>query len=149
MTVSLSSFAQTDTSEVQKLRHYKQMYKEGLIDSGEYSQLKQSILFKRQSEPKPQKTLEELKRSYRGKIIGGAILVPISVAFGAGAFVYSGTLRPEASATGLLVGTSVVSGVVGVALLVSGIVGSAVYHHRKELTAGLLNSGNVGVAMTF
>jgi hypothetical protein len=151
MLLSFSAIAQTDSTEA-KLRHYSGLYKQGLIDSAEYSQLKKSILFKNEHEPRKEKTLAELKSKSRGKLIAGPVLMALG-----GAFMGVGVVFPFPNVAdanrglnrGFLIGTGVISMTVGAVLLATGIVQRVVYVNRKELTAGLLQSGNVGLNLNF
>ena len=72
------SFANNTDSTQVKLKKYKDMFSEGLINETEYSKLKQNLLFPFDEEIKSNENeinVKELKQKSLGQIIGGTVLM--------------------------------------------------------------------------
>lgn len=125
---SVNCMAQTDSTAL-KLKKYKELYEQGLIDSAEYKQLKAQLI---SPDTKPPKDLEQLRISGKDNMIVGGVFTGVGGAQIIGGFIYrelglsryttvnAGALSAYKRNQGLLFGCGAVFSVIGVGFLVSG-----------------------------
>ena len=93
-----------DDAEIQKkLKTYKTMYEDSLINLEEYNKAKQSTLFPivsnktEESIEKKQKSLSDLKDSYLPQLVGGSLMFAAGIGTIAGGIVFSKNKLPNIS----------------------------------------------------
>lgn len=138
-----------DSLTTAKLKEYKKLYEQGLIDSADYRHLKQSLLYKDLTADS-RASAEALKLRYKRQFIAGGVFMAAGMGGVIGGIVYSNRAYKaqfyQRNKTLLFTSGALVT-VVGAVLIGVGLDSRVKYRIQNKAELGVLSSGQVGVAL--
>lgn len=138
-----------DSATTAKLKGYKKLYEQGLIDSQDYRHLKESLLYKDLTAD-TRASVEALKLRYTRQFIAGGVFMGLGLGAVVGGIVYSNKVTtPDyyKRNRALLFSTGAIVTVMGAVLVGVGMDTRAKYKIQNRAELGLLPSGQVGMSL--